>query len=316
MATTSSVDIRLLSRSTQSGCSDSPTENKDSFFSTKSFIICGYSLHGKDYLTSQLVSTNPKSPFEWLILKAPHINPKWDKIWSVCESYDSIKSGKYFGKNLVRMASADALKRHVFKMLLESGEIEQPEEYLAQDSADLLKMADQLNKSSNLIREGQTFNDILHEVSIQKSEQDSVYWIRHSYEHFKKENTQAGFVVSDWRFPNELKFLQEQGENPITIRVYQPAKEGVDTVAETSLDNVTTDYVLIYDRFVMENIGQYWSGSAFLHKDDDGTIPLQNVQSKDEFNNAIFTIQAMTNRLKRRLVQKFPQYADYEFVNI
>lgn len=195
-------------------------------------MICGYRGTGKDVLASQLSQPAGQSspiPFNWLILRA------YPDVDEEIVPFDLTTAR-------TRVASADELKRQV----------------MIEEGLDLNDYTEELK--SQVIRDGKTFRDILIETAMSKREQDPVYWIRNAYQTYvDRHSDDPSYVISDWRFPNELAYLQEQGQQPITVRVFRPTVERVDTVSETSLDDVLTDFVLFNDQYVMEQLSEYWT---------------------------------------------------------
>jgi len=276
-------------------------------------IVCGYRGTGKDVLCGQLsVDKRNDIPFNWLIMRPP-VEPESEFD---IELFDTETPR-------TRVASADELKRQV--MLSEGMN---PEDYTEE-----LK--------SQIIRDDKTFRDILIEVAMKKREEDPVYWIKNSFNTYVENNgDDQSYIVSDWRFPNELEHLRNMGQDPITVRVFRPSIKRVDTVSETSLDDVTTDYVLFYDKYIMCLLEEYWTPENGVKMFNEWTDT-----RKKMFSNELHSklAECTNNKQKREVTSEmhikyrkqidkeiekilsdvrdvvtnaFPQYADYIFENI
>ena len=174
----------------------------------QAIMVCGYRGTGKDYLAAQL--SNDPIPFNWKVYG--HDDAEFIDI----------------GVPRVRVSFADELKRQV----MEAEGIE-PGTY-----SEELK--------STVIRDGLTFRDILIDVATKKRAEVPTYWAEYAIKRFLESHGEGTpFIVTDWRFPNELEYLRSIQISPITIRVYCPTVPRVDTESETALDDVLTDFVLV-----------------------------------------------------------------------
>ena len=94
-----------------------------------------------------------------------------------------------------------------------------------------------------VVRDDKTYRDILIEYAAYRRDQDVDYWVKQSLDKFIP---YKNYMVTDWRYPNEVEFLQKRGF-VTTIRVFRSEVPipGKDVISEHSLDNECTDFLLI-----------------------------------------------------------------------
>lgn len=188
------------------------------------YLVCGFRRTGKDYLVQIL---RGHKPFNWTVYRDSN-NPSW-------------RINKR--KEVVRISFADKLREEVNQIL----KIKTVEDY---DSV-----------KDQPIFDGRTYRDYLIEHALYRRNQDIDYWVKKAA-NWDRLNPDKNYIITDWRYPNEIEYLQTRSIDLVTIRLYRSSIPipPSDIPSEHSLDYQKTDYL-----FVLEELG-----SEDSETDDDG----------------------------------------------
>jgi hypothetical protein len=88
-----------------------------------------------------------------------------------------------------------------------------------------------------VFEKGETYRDLLIRHGEEMREKDKYYWVKNIVS-----EDSASIVISDWRFIEEYKYLENSGSNIITIRIDRFDKINTECKTEHALDNFEFDY--------------------------------------------------------------------------
>lgn len=197
-------------------------------------LICGYRKTGKDMLYQKLSRKAPLDLFSWSIYASPLVDSS--------KVYNDFNTGTY-----IRQALADKLKSEANTQYSISS-------YISDNEKDIKQFIHPITKALVSAR------DIYIEWGEKRRGEDPEYWCKC----IEKPLLGETVVITDWRHPNERDYFVNEYGNVITMRVYrgdviEPPKN---VISEHDLDNVLTDYVLIFDKpgewdILLEHFPQY-----------------------------------------------------------
>lgn len=179
-------------------------------------LICGYRRTGKDYLFGKL---STKTPASMRIYKNPLVT-----------TYNITNYN-----NFVRIAFADILKQEA------SGLYDIPTG-IFDDEKDV--------KCYEHYRTGEMVSarDIYNEWGQIRRNEDPDYWCKLALRDVTT-NRDINYIVTDWRFRNELEYGREHFPTLITARVYRSQVEEPpnNVISEHDLDHLATDLLITLD---------------------------------------------------------------------
>lgn len=157
---------------------------------------------------------------------------------------DIVKTGEHTyhieGYDICRYAFADALKREVSEEADKAGGMEKlfAPNYCFPKKGYVMTLPDWVKYDPDDEK-----NRTLHQwwgTEYRRSDDES-YWVRQVAEQIEREKPQYA-LLSDMRFPNEMKFAKQHG---FTVRVDRPGLPPATHASETALENVEGwDYLL------------------------------------------------------------------------
>ncbi len=179
-------------------------------------LVCGYKKTGKDALCKMF---NKLEPFKWIVYRRPGS----DTVFTI--------------KPVTRIGFADALQKEVNKMLDIS-------------ESDII---DYRSFKETIIKDNKTYRDLLIEHAAFRRNQNIDYWVENTIDW---ENISDNIMITDWRYPNELEYLQriQRVPNIITIRLFRSSIPipPDNIISEHQLDNIMTNFVLVSDTETIE----------------------------------------------------------------
>jgi hypothetical protein len=198
-------------------------------------VVCGYRGSGKDHLARQLSGAADAPEFNWEVFGRPG-----EKI-----PFDA-------SAPRARFACADSLKAEVAARW---GVPADSEKNMLVPGSEAGGEAGSAGNDINLGSEagsaggGRTFRDLLISTAAEARAADPDCWVRRVHEDYLAAGG-PDFILTDWRFPNELEFLIARGLDPVTVRVFSAAAAAeVDAAgrppSETALDAIATDWLLV-----------------------------------------------------------------------
>ena len=95
-----------------------------------------------------------------------------------------------------------------------------------------------------------TYRELLETAVREKRKTDLFYYIRHCYDSSINGNNTSNLMITDFRYPEEEKFLSDLGFHITTIRIFRQVptleeKYGKRFDSEHGLDNFLTDFLLV-----------------------------------------------------------------------
>ena len=178
-------------------------------------LITGYKRTGKDTLIKML---NGQEAFNWIVYVHPNSPNRF-----IIEPND-------------RISFADKLRQEVNDIL----NIPDPIDYDAY--------------KETIIRDGKTYRDFLIEHAAKRRNEDVNYWLNKATD-WDNINSNSKISITDWRYPNELEFLNKLKHLTVTtIRLYRSEVPipPANVSSEHQLDDILTDFL-----FVSPNKGEF-----------------------------------------------------------
>lgn len=176
-------------------------------------LVCGYRRTGKDTLVKMF---NEELPFNWIIYRN-----------SDSEKYLDVKPVK-------RVGFADKLRQEVNQILnlTDNFDYETFKETIVRKFTSGEFTGD----------DGKTYRDFLIEHGGFRRSQDVNYWVKQVLPMVTEES-----MITDWRFVNELLYLQSNLDLIKTIRLFRSEVPipSMNIDSEHNLDNTTTDFLLV-----------------------------------------------------------------------
>lgn len=168
--------------------------------------ITGYKRSGKDTLYKDIVN---KSLYKWKIYKKPNIN---------------IQIKELLNEKWYRLSFADNLKEIIRDNFFKNYTLHELETI-----------------KDEKIFNNKSFRDYCIDYGEKMRLLDKDYWVKLA---LNSVNFSNNYIVTDWRYKNEIEYLQKLSIFPYTIRVFRNV-----TIPEENnehiLDDVKTDYLII-----------------------------------------------------------------------
>lgn len=182
--------------------------------SGKIYLVCGYRRTGKDSFYSIMSGQRLDKRFKW----------------------------KIYGKslNVAPLVPINGCKQISFaeKLKQEASEIYGIPSFVSDDDKDIKQFRHY--KTGEIV----SARDIYIEWGAIRRSQDPDYWCKTAFTQYNKSDT---VIVTDWRFPNESKYIFDNFSNVTTLRLYRSdiQEPPIDVSSEHSLDNIITDLLLV-----------------------------------------------------------------------
>lgn len=197
----------------------------------KVFLVCGYRGTGKDTLWKHF-SQHP-TEFAWQVyannFEELHL-PKCTRL-SFADALKHMVWRQHFSQPPDSLEQIDRFKHQPVKAWIEANR----ERY---------ELVDEIPDYSTEI----TVRDVLINEGLRKRAENANYWVQKIIDKVAQAPT-SHYMVTDWRFPNELEYLQQQLSHLfeiVTIRLFRvdvPIPDEVDS--ENALDDVQTEFLLV-----------------------------------------------------------------------
>lgn len=188
-------------------------------------LLCGYRRSGKDTIAGQLNGSISIDKYRWTALQNPKSSLTFDlSKWS----------------NTQRISFAEQLKLDVLAQLgLDKlFTLTTLEQYKDIPIGDIPL---EIPKTLDLKK---TLRDYLIEIGEEKRALDPYYWCKAAFRNYDPNHN---YIVTDWRFPNEYKYITNfiVPDQLITCRVFRGEIEIPTFEGEHYLDQVKTDLVVV-----------------------------------------------------------------------
>ncbi len=185
---------------------------------TRIGLICGYRKTGKDGLYSILTGSTLEERFQWRVYRNG--------------SSSDLKSEQY-----IRISFADRLK-------VEASSIYNIPEIISDEDKDIKQFIHY--KTGELV----SARDIYIEHGTYRRNQDIDYWCKKACESIDN-SSETLYLVTDWRFNNEVEYMSKFSQNLFTMRLYRSdvPEPDIHIASEHNLDNYQTDLLLLPDNY-------------------------------------------------------------------
>lgn len=186
-------------------------------------LLCGYRRNGKDTFAGQLKGSIPADKYQWKTIQPPK------------SKFTIPANSDYQRISFAEQLKLDVLAQLGVDKIFDLDSLEQYKDVPLQDIPLDIPKALQNNK---------TLRDYLISIGEEKRAADPFHWCKAAFRNY---DPHRDYVITDWRFPNEYKYITNfiVPGKLITVRVFRgeiaiPTYDG-----EHYLDNVATDVVVV-----------------------------------------------------------------------
>lgn len=185
------------------------------------YIVAGYTKTGKDTLFSDIIA-GVNIGEKWAIYSRPTPQPPLE-----------------FSREMIRLSSADALKREIRQELDIDIDMEKYKETPLMDVPELV--------SNPKCQTKESYRDKLIARAKQRRDEDPTYWIKSAMAYY---DPTKPHMITDWRYLNEYEHVATI-VIPTSIRLFRsavpipPPRDVIGGDSEHALDNVLTDYLFV-----------------------------------------------------------------------